>query len=267
MNLFRLVPGYDTHIYDGGKEALFFVFLSFLIAFFLTRLYTRQARIRGWGSASVGGVHLHHAVPGIVLALGSGLLAFTPWGSDSPAQEVLAIAFGVGSALVLDEWALIFHLDDVYWSQDGRSSIDAVIVGSMLAGILLHTASPFGLQESEYTGSRTVLFALLAVNYLFALICFFKGKPVVGAVGLLVPFVAVIGAARLGEAALAVGAVVLRSGPRPRAAAARSAPGSSNARIADSASAGRGGWSGRSTMSSAARPALPPARTAERTSG
>jgi hypothetical protein len=199
MNLFSPVPGYDAHIYDGGKEALFFVFLSFLIAFALTRLYTRQARIRGWGSASVGGVHLHHAVPGIVLALGAGLLAFTPWGSDSPAQEVLAIAFGIGAALVLDEWALIFHLDDVYWSQEGRSSIDAVIVGSMLAGILLHTASPFGLQESEYHGSRTVVFALLAVNYLFAVVCFLKGKPVVGAVGLLVPLVASVGAVRLAK--------------------------------------------------------------------
>jgi hypothetical protein len=199
MNLFGPVPGYNTHIYDSGKEALFFVFLSFLIAFALTRLYTRQARIHGWGSASVGGVHLHHAVPGLVLALGAGLLAFTPWGSDSPAQEVLAIAFGVGAALILDEWALIFHLEDVYWSREGRSSIDAVIVGSMLAGILLHTASPFGLQESEYSGSRTGVFALLAVNYLFALVCFLKGKPVVGAVGLLVPLVALAGAVRLAK--------------------------------------------------------------------
>jgi hypothetical protein len=201
MNLFGPVPGYDSHIYDSGKEALFFVFLSFLIAFGLTRLYTRQARIRGWGSANVGGVHLHHAVPGLVLALGGGLLAFTPWGSDSPAQEVLAIAFGIGAALVLDEWALIFHMDDVYWSQEGRSSIDAVIVGSALAGILLHTASPFGLQESEYPGSRTIVFALLALNYVFALICFFKGKPIVGAIGLLVPFVALAGAVRLAKPA------------------------------------------------------------------
>jgi hypothetical protein len=199
MNLFGPVPGYNAHIYDGGKEALFLVFLSFLFAFALTRLYTRQARIRGWGSASVGGVHLHHAVPGIVLALAAGLLAFTPWGSDSPAQEILGIAFGVGAALVLDEWALIFHMDDVYWSQEGRSSIDAVIVGSAVAGILLHTASPFGLQESEYPGSRTVVFALLALNYGFALASFFKGKPVVGAIGLLVPVVALVGTVRLAK--------------------------------------------------------------------
>ncbi|MGH3022437.1 MAG: hypothetical protein ACRDNI_02165 [Gaiellaceae bacterium] len=199
MNLFSPVPGYEPHIYDGGKEALFLLFLAFLLAFALTRLYTRLARVYGWGSASVGGVHLHHAVPGLVLALGAGLLAFTPWGGDSPAQEALAIAFGVGAALVLDEWALIFHLDDVYWSQEGRSSVDAVIIGSILAGILLHTASPFGLQESEYPGPRTAVFALLALNYLFALVCFFKGKPVAGAVGLLVPLVAFVGAARLAK--------------------------------------------------------------------
>ena len=199
MNLFRFVPGYGTHVYDGGKEALFLLFVSFLVAFVLTRLYTRQARIHGWGSASVGGVHLHHAVPGTVMVLGAGLLAFTPWGVESPAQELLAIVFGAGAALVLDEWALIFHLDGVYWSQEGRSSIDAVIIGTILAGLLLHTASPFGLQDSEYPGPRLAVFVLFALNYLFALVCFLKGKPVVGAAGLLVPFVALVGAVRLAK--------------------------------------------------------------------
>ena len=78
MNVFRHVPGYETHVYEPGKEALFLAFVSFLVAFFLTRLYTRQARIRGWGSASIGGVHLHHAVPGVVLALIGGLLSLRP---------------------------------------------------------------------------------------------------------------------------------------------------------------------------------------------
>ena len=197
MDLFSPVPGYETHIYDGGKEALFLLLLSFLIAFFCARLYTRLARIYGWGSANVGGVHIHHAVPGLILALTAGLLVFTSWGGNSPVVEVLAIIFGAGAGLVLDEWALIFHLDDVYWSDEGRSSIDAVIIGTALASILLHTASPFGLDESQYSGSRTGVFAFLAVNYFFALICFFKGKPVLGAVGLLIPFVAMVGAVRL----------------------------------------------------------------------
>jgi hypothetical protein len=199
VNLFRPVPGYETHIYDGGKEALFLLFISFLVAFALARLYTRQARIRGWGSASVGGVHVHHSVPGLIVAFGAGLLAFTPWGANSPAREVLAVAFGAGAALVLDEWALIFHLEDVYWTNEGRSSVDAVIIGTALAGILLHTASPFDVDTSQYQGERTVVFVLLAVNYLYALVCFLKGKPVVGAVGLLIPSVAFFGAIRLAK--------------------------------------------------------------------
>lgn len=199
MNIFRHVPGYETHIYEGGKEALFLLLVSFLVAFIFTRVYTRLARIYGWGSASIGGVHLHHAVPGLVVALAAGLLAFTPWGTGSPPREVLAIAFGAGAALVLDEWALIFHLEDVYWSDEGRSSVDAVIVGTILAGLLMHTASPFGVEESQYSEPRAVVFALLALNYVCAVACFFKGKPVVGAVGLLVPFVAIVGAARLAK--------------------------------------------------------------------
>jgi hypothetical protein len=199
MNVLRHVPGYDTYIYDEGKQALFLVLASFLIAFALARLYTRLARIYGWGSGSIGGVHVHHAVPGLVLALTAGMLSFTQWGSGSPQLEVLAILFGVGAALILDEWALIFRLADVYWSKEGRSSIDAVIIGTLLAGILLHTTSPFGVEDAKYAGSRTILFALLALNYLFASVCFLKGKPIAGAVGLLIPLVALVGAVRLAK--------------------------------------------------------------------
>jgi hypothetical protein len=198
MNVFHYIPGYETHISESGKEALFLLLLSFLVAFALARLYTRLARIYGWGSASIGGVHLHHAVPGLMLSLTAGVLSFTPWGSDSPAQEILAIAFGTGAGLVLDEWALIFYLKDVYWSKEGRSSIDAVIVGSIFAGLLMHTASPLGV-ESQYPGPRAAVLGLLAVNYSYALVCFFKGKPIVGTLGLLITFVAFVGAIRLAK--------------------------------------------------------------------
>jgi hypothetical protein len=67
VNLFRFIPGYETHIFDEGKEPLLFLFLAFIVAFALTRLYTRMARSRGWGSGNVGGVHMHHMVPGIIL--------------------------------------------------------------------------------------------------------------------------------------------------------------------------------------------------------
>ena len=155
---------------------------------------------------------------------------------------MLAVAFGAGAALVLDEWALIFHLEDVYWSDEGRSSVDAVIIGTILAGLLMHTASPFGIEDSQYSEPRAVVFALLALNYVCAVLCFFKGKPVVGAVGLLVPFVAIVGAVRLAKP----------SSPWARWFYTRAREGSRAPSIA-SASAGRADSSARLPTSSEGR--------------
>ena len=113
MNIFRFIPGYSGVIFGEGKEPLFLLLLAFLIAFACTRGYTRRARDRGWGSGSVHGVHLHHAVVGIVFVLVAGLVAFTQLGTGA-ARDVSAIVFGVGAAFVLDEFALIFYLRDVY---------------------------------------------------------------------------------------------------------------------------------------------------------
>src|ERR1043166_7453016 len=75
MNLFGFVPGYGTHIYDSGREPGFLVLLAFILTLAGTRFYTRMARVRGWGSAIVGDVHVHHLVPGVVLSLVAGGLA------------------------------------------------------------------------------------------------------------------------------------------------------------------------------------------------
>ncbi len=125
MNIFRFVPGYEQYIYEAGKEPLFLLLLSFLIAFFLTRLYTRLGRVRGWGSGNVGGVHLHHIVPGIILALVAGLLLAATSGAQSTSRGLIAIVFGAGAALILDEFALVLHLEDVYWSERGRLSVES----------------------------------------------------------------------------------------------------------------------------------------------
>jgi hypothetical protein len=68
MNLFRFIPGYTEYVYDAGKEPLLLLLIAFLVAFLLTRAYTRIARVRGWGSTHVGDVHMHHVVVGIVLS-------------------------------------------------------------------------------------------------------------------------------------------------------------------------------------------------------
>ena len=198
LNLLRFVPGYETHIVATGKEPLILLLLAFLITFVLTRLYTRLARLYGWGSGSVHGVHLHHMVIGIILALVSGtiVIAVTP---GSPGIELLAIVFGGGAALTLDEFALWLYFKDVYWSEQGRSSIDATIMAVMFAALLLVGISPFDLDQAEGELPRTVAFAAVAFNALLALITFLKGRLMLGLLSIFLPPAGLIGAVRLGK--------------------------------------------------------------------
>lgn len=200
MDVFRFIPGYTEHIYDAGKEPLFALLVSFLIAFALTRGYTRLARKRGWGSGNVGGVHLHHVVPGIILVLSAGLLSFTTYVNSTVVYTLAAIVFGAGAALVLDEFALIFHLKDVYWSTEGRSSVDATIIGVLLTGLLLVTSSPFQLDNDEDPGSpKGIAFSIIAVNLFLAAATLFKGKIFSGISGIFIPPIALVGAIRLAK--------------------------------------------------------------------
>jgi hypothetical protein len=83
MNLFRFFPGYETYIYGGGREPAFLMLATFILTLAGTRFYTRMARIRGWGSSHIGGVHVRHLVPGIVMSLVAGGLAVGTAGSAS----------------------------------------------------------------------------------------------------------------------------------------------------------------------------------------
>jgi hypothetical protein len=87
--------------------------LAFVITFSGTRLYTRLARTRGWGSGSVGGVHLHHMVIGIIMILVTGLVAVAFCPDSLVWRSVLAVFFGGRAALTLDEFALWLYLRDV----------------------------------------------------------------------------------------------------------------------------------------------------------
>jgi hypothetical protein len=200
VDLFGWFPGYSHYIYQNGKEPMFLLFLAFLIAFTLTRGYTRLARTRGWGSGNVGGVHLHHVVPGIILALLAGVLSFSSYADNDIVEGILAIVFGVGAALVLDEFALIFHLKDVYWSDEGRSSIDATIIGVLVSGLLLVTSSPFELSDDADAGDpKGIVFSILAFNLIFAVITFLKGKYFMGVIAIFVPIFGWIGSCRLAK--------------------------------------------------------------------
>jgi hypothetical protein len=93
-----------------------------------------------------GGLHLHHLVWGIVLLMLSGFLRFVT-DPASPWAEFLAAAFGVGAGLTLDEFALWIHLRDVYWSEEGRSSFDAVVTAALIGALIVCGVAPFDLRN------------------------------------------------------------------------------------------------------------------------
>src|SRR5437667_1951832 len=142
-DFFHFFPGYKHYVYQPGREPLFFLLLAFLLTFAAARTYARLSRQRGWRSGSLRGVHLHHLVPGIVasLAAGTAIIAFRP-GDDS--MLLLSTLFGVGAALILDEFALVLHLDDVYWTEEGRSSIEATLIGFSFGVLCLLATAPLG---------------------------------------------------------------------------------------------------------------------------
>jgi hypothetical protein len=181
----------------GGREPVLLLLAAFLVTFVLTRLYTRLARVRGWGSGSVGEIHLHHMTIGIVLILVSGLLlvALRPSGIG---LAVLAIAFGAGAGFTLDEFALWLYLRDVYWCPEGRSSIDATLIGVLLAGLLLVGTSPFGVGDG-HGAPRAIAFAMIAFNVCFAIVTFLKGKLALGVLSVFVPIVGLVSAIRLAK--------------------------------------------------------------------
>jgi hypothetical protein len=196
-DFFHFVPGYGHYVYRSGREPLFFLLLAFLLTFVAVRAYTRLGRARGWGSGSLQGVHLHHLVPGILacLAAGTAIIAFDP-GDDS--MLLLSSLFGVGAALTLDEFALILHLDDVYWAKEGRRSIEATLMGFTFALLCLLVTAPLGSDPGKDV-PHWVLGGVISVNMTFALIAFLKGKLILGAFGIFLPGVALVGAARLAK--------------------------------------------------------------------
>jgi lysyl-tRNA synthetase, class II len=200
MNVFGWIPGYTDGIYDEGKEPLFLLFLAYLITFVLTRLYTRLARTRNWGSGSAGGVHVHHMVPGVILMAVCGALGFSTIYDNGVTADLLAIGFGIGTALTLDEFAMIFHVRDVYWTTEGRASIDAMLMGFALSGLLLVGFAPLDVESASATStSEAGLFVALAFNVAVASITFLKKKPLLGMVAVLVPTIGFVTAVRLAK--------------------------------------------------------------------
>ncbi|WP_327175328.1 hypothetical protein OG599_08425 [Streptomyces sp. NBC_01335] len=195
---------WHTNITEPGKLPLLLALAAFVLTFAVTRTITRMIRA-GKGpfrNITPGGVHVHHVVPGVVLSVLGGFGAVAS-GQHGVTAMVFAVIFGVGAGLVLDEFALILHLDDVYWTEQGRQSVEMVVLTTSLVLLALAGFSPFGVDEltDEQENGRLGLVLTMIVNFLFVLITLFKGKARMAVVGALVPFVALIGALRLARPA------------------------------------------------------------------
>ena len=109
---------------------------SFLTARGITYLLRHRARVGPFRNVRVGRRHIHHFVPGIVVAFVAGAAAIVTRNED--VEPWLALPFGVGMGLTLDESALLLELEDVYWTREGLLSVQITLaVTSLLASIAL----------------------------------------------------------------------------------------------------------------------------------
>jgi len=136
LHLTKLGRLIHQQIPDRPQRRLFLASVSFFITFAAVRLLVASIthHIGPFGYVEMGGRHIHHLVWGILLLLICGYAEIADVGvGDSPMaillSRLLALSYGVGAALTLDEFALWLNLDAMaYWSRQGRESIDAVVL-------------------------------------------------------------------------------------------------------------------------------------------
>ena len=177
---------YQTTIVAAGRAPALWLLVGFVLTYGTTRWVTLRIHARresGAGDGNsrikdlhIGGAHVHHQVWGILLVLLSGLLEFR-FRPGSPWVEVLSVLFGVGAALALDEFALWLHLEDVYWSEEGRKSIDAVMLAAVVGLVLLVGSSPIGVdRETVATSGLWGTAVAIVVHIAYTIICLLKGR-------------------------------------------------------------------------------------------
>ncbi|MEW5812726.1 MAG: hypothetical protein AB1925_25165 [Actinomycetota bacterium] len=209
---------FDFGLPDGipySRLPLVCCLVAFILTFFVTRTIVRYIRSHAdsdaprkwWQPRNIsgsGGLHIHHVVIGVILVMVSGV-AMVTLAVDGGVPEFTAasILFGVGAALVLDEFALILHLSDVYWSEDGRASVDAVFVAVAVAGLLILGFNPLSFfdvtiwRDDDSVAARVLVIGTAVLTLALAVIVLLKGKVWTGLVGMFITPLLVVGAVRL----------------------------------------------------------------------
>src|SRR5579875_2705683 len=129
---------------SGGRQSAVLAWASFGTTFGTARAVTHWIRSGHGprsGGMSLGGKHFHHYNIGILILAGIGALAIR--GVERHVQRpAAAVAYGIGTGLIVDEAALLLDLEDVYWSAPGQISVD-LAVGIIAAGGLVIAGLPF----------------------------------------------------------------------------------------------------------------------------
>jgi hypothetical protein len=120
------------------ENSIFNLLASFAATFIVVRSVTyalrRRPTVGPFRNLRVGRRHIHHFVPGIVIAFVSGAAAILT--HDERLEPLLALPFGVGMGLTLDESALLLDLEDVYWSREGLLSVQITLAVMAVLGAL-----------------------------------------------------------------------------------------------------------------------------------
>jgi hypothetical protein len=196
---------FSERIVETGRLPLFCFFAGMLVGFAFIRASVRliRANVRWWpGNVTPGGLHVHHVVFGVGFMIFAGLAGFAMPDDLIGWQALAAAVFGVGAALVLDEFALILHLEDVYWTEQGRTSIDALFVVVAVTALLLLGVQPFLVEDlklaiDEDPAARWWSIPALLLVLGFAAATVLKGKVWTGLLGCFVPLLLLVGAIRL----------------------------------------------------------------------
>ena len=137
-----------------SETVLFNLLAGFLGAFALVRISTWGIRDRWWPfeNVRVSGRHIHHFVPGILLAFASGTAALLT--DDDTLEDRLAIPMGAGMGLTFDEAALLLDLRDVYWTREGLLSVQLSLGATAILSIAILTQRMLrrGEQQKEEAG-------------------------------------------------------------------------------------------------------------------
>jgi hypothetical protein len=131
-----LAAGYEAT--PRHETVLFNMLTGFVVAFASMRLSATGMRGGWWplGNVRLGGRHIHHFVPGILIAFGSGAAALLT--ENESLEESLAFPFGAGIGLTFDEAALLLDLRDVYWTREGILSVQLSLgIAATLGGTIL----------------------------------------------------------------------------------------------------------------------------------